>query len=181
MLKKILMSVAVLFAVVIAGVLGIATTQPDSFRVERSTRINAPASVIFPFINDLQRWSVWSPYEKIDPALKRTFSGAASGTGAIYDWDGNNEIGAGRMEIVAETPPSQLSIQLDFLRPMEGRNQVEFTLNEAGGSTLVTWSIQGPLPFLSKVMCLFFDMDRMIGKDYEAGLAALKKVSEDGV
>lgn len=180
MLKKTLMSIAVVFAVLMAGLLGFATTQPDSFRVERSTSINAPASVIFPFINDLQRWSAWSPYEKIDPAMKRTFSGASSGTGAIYDWDGNNEVGAGRMEITAESPPSQLSIQLDFLRPFEGRNQVEFTLNETGGTTQVTWAMQGPMPFLSKVMCLFFDMDKMIGKDYEAGLAALKKVSEAG-
>ena len=180
MLKKTLTLIAILFVGLMAGILGLASLQPDSFRVERSASINAPASVIFPFINDLQRWSAWSPYEKIDPAMKRTFSGAASGTGAVYAWDGNNDVGAGRMEIIAETPPSQLSIQLDFLRPMEGRNQVEFTLNEAGGVTEVTWSIQGPMPFLSKIMCLFFDMDKMIGKDYEAGLAALKKVSEAG-
>lgn len=179
-MKKTLTIIVILFAGLIAGILVAASFQPDTFQVERSASINAPASVIFPYINDLKKWSSWSPYEKIDPAMKRTFSGADSGTGAIYEWDGNNDVGAGRMEIVAETPPSQIGIQLDFLRPMEGRNRVEFTLKETGGATQVTWSIQGPMAFLSKIMCLFFDMDKMIGGDYEAGLADLKKVSEAG-
>lgn len=176
MLKIILVTIAVL----IAGLLIYASMQPDQFRIERSTRIQAPADRIFPLINDLHQWSVWSPYEKKDPGMKRTFSGQDSGTGAAYAWEGNSDVGSGRMEIVDITPPSRILIQLDFFTPFAARNQAEFTLADSGDSTQVTWAMTGPAPFLSKLICLFFDMEKMVGPDFEAGLADLKRIAETG-
>lgn len=176
MLKIILITLAVLMG----AVLIYAAMQPDQFRVERSTRIQAPAERIFPLINDLHLWSKWSPYEKKDPAMQRTFSGQDSGTGAAYAWAGNGNVGSGRMEIVDTTPPSRILIQLDFFTPMAGSNQAEFTLASSGDSTQVTWAMSGPSPFLSKLVCLFFDMDKMVGTDFEAGLADLKRITETG-
>jgi uncharacterized protein YndB with AHSA1/START domain len=155
-----------------------AATRPDTFRVERTATIKAPPERIFPLINDFQRWGAWSPFEKKDPAMKRTLSGAPSGSGAVYEWDGNKEIGQGRMEIVESVPPSRVTLKLDFTRPFKAHNIVDFTLEPRGDSTQVTWAIHGPSPFISKVMGIVFNMDKMIGKDFEAGLAALKSVSE---
>ena len=163
---------------VVGGFLIYAATRPDSFRVERTATINAPPERIFPLINDFQRWSVWSPFEKKDPGMKRTMSGVSSGEGAVYEWDGNKEIGQGRMEIVESVPPSRITLTLDFTRPFKAHNIVDFTLEPRGDSTQVTWAIHGPSPFISKVMGIVFNIDKMIGKDFEAGLAALKTVSE---
>ena len=163
---------------VVGGFLIYAATRPDSFRVERTATINAPPERIFPLINDFQRWGAWSPYEKKDPGMKRTMSGVPSGKGAVYEWDGNKEIGQGRMEIVESVPPSRVTLTLDFTRPFEAHNIVDFTLEPRGNSTQVTWAIHGPSPFISKVMSIVLNMDKMIGKDFEAGLAALKTVSE---
>jgi len=163
---------------VVGGFLIYAATRPDSFRVERTATINAPPERIFPLINDFQRWGAWSPFEKKDPAMKRTMSGVPSGKGAVYEWDGNKEIGQGRMEIVESVPPSRVTLTLDFTRPFKAHNIVDFTLEPRGNSTQVTWAIHGPSPFISKVMGIVLDMDQMIGKDFEAGLAALKTVSE---
>jgi len=163
---------------VVGGFLIYAATRPDSFRVERTATINAPPERIFPLINDFQRWGAWSPFEKKDPGMKRTMSGMPSGEGAVYEWDGNKEIGQGRMEIVESVPPSRVTLTLDFTRPFKAHNIVDFTLEPRGNSTQVTWAIHGPSPFISKVMSIVLNVDKMIGKDFEAGLAALKTVSE---
>ncbi|MBK8162304.1 MAG: SRPBCC family protein [Gammaproteobacteria bacterium] len=174
MLKKITLAIAVL----VAAILVYAATRPDSFRVERSAVIQAPPEEIFARLEDLHEWAAWSPWEKKDPAMKRTHSGAARGTGAVYGWDGNDDVGQGSMEIIETVPPSRLVIRLDFIKPFEAHNIVEFALQPAGGATNVVWSIHGPSPYLSKLMGLFFDMDTMIGKDFEEGLASLKSLAE---
>ena len=174
MLKIILIVIAVL----IAGVLGFAATKPDTFSVQRSTSIKAAPEKIFAVINDFHRWPDWSPWEKLDPAMKRTQSGAASGKGAIYEWDGNSKAGAGRMEIIESTPASKLGIQLDFIKPFEGHNIAEFSLTPEADATRVSWVMHGPTPFVSKVMQVFVSMDTLIGKDFEEGLANLKALTE---
>src|SRR4030095_5916067 len=131
MLKKIL----VVLLVVVAAFLAYASTRPDTLRVQRSATIKAPPDKIYPLITDLRRWSVWSPWEKRDPAMKRTFGGAYSGKGATYVWQGNRDVGEGRMEIVEATPPSKIAIQLDFIKPLEGHIIAEFTLSTEGDAT----------------------------------------------
>jgi uncharacterized protein YndB with AHSA1/START domain len=165
-------------AAVIVGILLFASTRPDTFQVERSVTIRAPAERIFPLINDFHAWTQWSPYEKLDPAMKRDYSGAVSGKGAVYAWDGSGHVGAGRMQIKESTPPTKVAIDLQFQRPMETRNVAEFTLQPQGDATRVTWAMHGPSPFLSKVMHVFFNMDALIGKDFETGLNNLKAATE---
>jgi uncharacterized protein YndB with AHSA1/START domain len=174
MLKIILIVVVVL----IAALLAYAATRPSSFRVRRTASIKASPEKIFPLIADFHNWTSWSPWEKKDPALKRTFSGAASGKGAVYAWEGNREVGSGRMEITEASSPSKVTIQLDFIKPFEGHNLVDFTLQPAGGETTVTWDMAGHLAYVMKVFGIFVSMDKMIGKDFEAGLANLKAVAE---
>ena len=170
--------IALAVVVPVAGFLIYAATRPDSFRVQRTTSIKAPPEKIFPLINDFQRWGAWSPYEKKDPTMKRTLSGAPSGKGAVYEWTGNKEIGQGRMEITETAAPSRVTLKLDFSRPFEAHNIVDFTLEPRGDSTQVTWAIHGPSPFMSKAMGIVLNMDKMIGTDFEAGLADLKAISE---
>ena len=175
---KILAIIVVVVLVVIAGVLIYASTRPDSFRVQRSVGIKAPPQKIFPLIDDLKAWAGWSPYEKKDPAMKRTFGPITVGKGATYEWEGNRNVGQGRMEILEATAPGKVLIKLDFLKPFEAHNRAEFTLEPKGDMTLATWAIYGPSAFVTKVMGLFIDMDSMIGKDFEAGLADLKAAAE---
>jgi uncharacterized protein YndB with AHSA1/START domain len=174
--------IAAALVVVVAGILIYAATRPDTFRVERSAFIKAPPEKIFALINDLRGWSAWSPYEKKDPAMKRTFSGPPSGKGAIYEWDGNKNVGKGRMEITEVTPPNKVLIKLDFIKPFEGHNTAEFTMKPEGDNTVVTWAMYGPCPYMAKVigvvMGLFMNMDDMIGDDFAAGLASLKATVE---
>ena len=177
MIKTIALIVVGLLAVLIAVVLILALTKPDTFRVERTTSIKAPPEKIFPLLNDFQSWSAWSPYEKKDPAMKRTFSGPPSGKGAIYEWDGDKNVGQGRMEIMRSTPPSNVTLDLDFVKPFEAHNTVVFTLAPQGDFTTVTWAMQGPANFISKVMQVFINMDKMVGTDFEAGLANLKALA----
>lgn len=172
---KALLIVAV---ILIAGLLVLASTKPDTFRVERSTTVKAPADKVFPLINDFRTWTSWSPYEKKDPAMKRTFSATTSGKGAVYAWEGNKEIGQGSMEITDATSPSKVTLKLDFVKPFEAHNIVDFTLQPQGDSTKVTWAMHGPAPFISKVMQVLINMDKMVGDDFEAGLANLKSVAE---
>jgi len=162
----------------VAAVLAFAATRPDSFSVRRAASIQASPEKIFPLINDFGRWSAWSPYEKKDPAMKRSFSGPAAGKGAVYAWEGNGEVGQGRMEIADAVAPSRVTLKLDFVKPFEAHNKVDFTLEPKGGATEVTWAMDGPMPFISKVVTLFVDMDRMVGGDFEAGLANLKAIAE---
>jgi len=170
--------IAIAAGILIAALLGFAATKPGSFRIQRTESIQAPPDKVFALINDFRRWASWSPYEKLDPAMKKTFSGAASGAGAVYEWAGHGKAGQGRMEIVDTTPPSKVTIKLDFLKPFEGHNIAEFTLEADGGSTNVTWAMHGPQSYVFKVMTMFFSMDKMAGKDFEAGLAKLKAVAE---
>ena len=165
-------------ALVILTVLALAVVRPDELRVQRSIIINAPAERIHPHINDFALWRAWSPYEVKDPAMKRTLSGAASGLGAVYDWDGNKQVGSGRMEITGDVVASKVTIKLDFFKPFEGHNTAEFSLRPAGAGTEVTWVMFGPAVFMTKLMGLFFNMDKMIGTDFGKGLENLKAVVE---
>jgi len=173
-----LSTIAIGLGILLAAILGFAATKPATFRVERAKSIQAPPDKIFELINDFHRWASWSPYEKLDPAMKKTFTGAPSGKGAVYAWAGNGKAGEGRMEITDTSPSSKVTIKLDFLRPFEGHNIAEFTLEPKGGSTNVTWAIHGPQPYILKVMTTFFSMDNMLGKDFEAGLDNLKAIAE---
>ena len=170
--------IAVVAVVLIAGLLGFAATKPDTFRVQRATSIKAPPEKIFALVNDLRSHGLWSPWEKKDPAMRKTYSGAASGEGAVYEWDGNKNIGKGRMEIAEASPPSKVTLKMHLIKPFEAHNIAEFTLDARGDSTNVTWAIYGPSPFLSKVMGLFCNMDRMIGREFETGRANLKMLTE---
>ena len=174
--------IAVALAIAIAIVLILAATKPATFSVRRATTVEAPAEKIFPLINDFHQWESWSPYENKDPAMKRTYGGAASGRGAVYAWDGNKNVGSGRMEILEASAPSKIVIKLDFFTPFEGHNTAEFTMLPQGDATNVrtgvTWLMHGPAPFMSRVMQVFINMDSMIGKDFEIGLANLKRLTE---
>jgi hypothetical protein len=164
-------------ALVVAGLLRYAASRPDSFVVQRSTRIAAPPERILPLIDDFHAWASWSPYEKLDPAMKRTFSGAARGPGAVYEWDGNSKAGAGRMEITrADT--SRVSTQLDFTRPFRANNVADFIFEPEAGGTKVTWNMTGTSAFMTKLFGVFVNMDRLIGRDFEVGLANLKTLAE---
>jgi uncharacterized protein YndB with AHSA1/START domain len=174
MFKTILIVVVVL----IAAILVYAATMPDDFRVQRTTSIKASPEKIFALINDLRRWDSWSPWEKMDPAMQRTFSGATAGKGAVYAWQGNSKVGEGRMEIADASPPSRVTIKLDFIKPIEGHNTAAFTLDPKGDSTNVTWSMYGPSAYIAKVIGVFASMDKMIGKEFETGLANMKAVAE---
>ncbi len=178
MIKTIAIAVAVLLVVAVAIILIVASTRPDTFRVKRTATIKAPPERIFPLIDRFEAWKSWSPYEKLDPAMKREQSGPATGVGAVYAWEGNSKAGKGRMEILESAPSSKIVIKLDFLKPFEAHNTAEFILVPAGDSTTVTWAMYGPQIFIGKVMGLFFDMDNMIGKDFAAGLSNLKAIAE---
>ncbi|MBX9830055.1 MAG: SRPBCC family protein [Xanthobacteraceae bacterium] len=173
--------VAIIFGVfllAIAGVLGYAATRPDVFEVRRTASIKAPPDKIFPLINDFKSWTAWSPYEKKDPAMKRTYSATTSGKGATYAWDGDKNVGSGSMEIMNAPAPSRVTIKLDFTRPFEAHNIADFTLQPVEGGTNVTWSMTGPTPFFGKILHVFVDVDKMVGRDFEAGLANLKAIAE---
>lgn len=169
--------VGVLLALVVV-LLVVASSKPDTFRIQRATSIKAPPEKIFGLLDDFRRWTAWSPWEKLDPAMTRTHGGAAAGKGAVYAWKGNNKVGEGRMEILESVSPSRLSIQLDFLKPWEAHNVADFTLEPQGDATTVTWAMHGPQPLMGKVMAVCVNMDRMLGKDFEAGLAAMKALAE---
>lgn len=162
----------------VAAVLVAAALQPDSFRIERSISVNASPDKVFSLIDDFHAWGSWSPWEKLDPGLRRTHGGPPSGKGAVYEWEGNPKVGSGRMEILECSRPSRLLIKLDFLKPFEAHNQAEFTLVAEGASTRVTWAMTGPQAFPMKLMGLFMNMDRMVGSDFEKGLASIKQIAE---
>ena len=173
-----LKTVGIIIAVLIAGVLVLAATKPDTFRVQRAASIKAPPEKVFAILNDFQKWGTWSPWEKKDPAMKRTFGATTSGKGAVYAWEGNNDVGQGSMEIAESVAPSTITLKLDFVKPFEAHNIVVFTLEPKGGTTNVTWVMEGPVPYFAKIIHVFLDMDSMVGKDFEAGLASLKVIAE---
>ena len=170
--------VAIVIVVAIAGVLLFAATRPDTFQVQRTATIQAPPEKIFPLINDFNRWNAWSPWEKKDPGMKRSFGTVTAGKGAVYAWDGNKDVGQGSMEITESAAPSRLAIRLSFVKPFEAHNNVEFSLAPRGAATQVTWTMHGPVPYISKIIHMFVDIDRMVGGDFEAGLASLKAIAE---
>lgn len=173
--KKILVGAAVL----LVGVLGYAATKPNVFSVKSSVEIKAPPEKVFALINDFHNWSQWSPYDKLDPAMKKTYSGAESCKGAVYSWAGNGKAGEGRMEIMDTTEPSKISIKLDFIKPFASSNQAVFELKPQGsGTTEVSWEMHGPSPYMMKVASIAMNLDSMIGQDFEAGLNNLKIIAE---
>jgi len=172
--------IALVLLAALVVVLIFAATQSDTINVQRTASIKAAPERLFPLLSDFHgnSWGAWSPYENKDPDMKRTLSGSPNGVGAVYEWQGDNNIGHGRMEITSVTVPTKVTIKLDFIKPIEAHNVAEFTLQPQAGATRVTWTMRGPATYLSKVMGVFINMDRMIGNDFEAGLAKLKVIAE---
>lgn len=174
MLKKILIALAVIVIVFVIVV----ALQPAGFRIVRSTTIAAPAPKVFEQVNDFHKWDGWSPWAKLDPAMKTTFDGAPAGTGAIYSWSGNNDVGEGRMTLTESRPNELVQIKLEFIKPFAATNTTEFTFKPEADKTMVTWSMFGTNNFMAKAFGLFMNMDKMVGGDFEKGLAQLKSVAE---
>ncbi len=174
MIKQLL----VVCLVIVALIAVVALRRPDTFRVERSITIAAPAATIYPLVNDFHNFQRWSPWERLDPAMERSISGAPSGVGAVYEWSGNSKAGAGRMEIKESAPLSRIVTEIAFRKPIASTNTAEYTFTPVGDSTKVTWAMYGPSPFVSKVMQVFVSMDDMIGGDFERGLTAMKSAAE---
>jgi hypothetical protein len=174
MLKTILISLAVIIVVFLIVV----ALQPKEFRVARSTTISAAPSAVFAQVNDFHRWEPWNPWGKIDPAMKQTYEGAPSGVGAIYNWAGNKEVGEGRMTIVESRPSDLIRVKLEFFKPFAGTSTAEFNFKPAGNQTTVTWNMFGENNFMAKAIHLFMNMDKMIGGQFEKGLADMKAVVE---
>ncbi len=174
MLKIIVISLLV----VIVGVLIYASTKPNTFSVVRKLKINASPDKVYAAVNDFNRWKSWSPWEKKDPAMQRTFTGAQAGVGTIYEWNGDKNVGQGRMEITESVTAQKILIKLDFFKPFEAHNIAEFSFIPEGNGTLVVWEMRGPQVFVSKLMGIFMDIDKMVGTDFEAGLSNLQKITE---
>jgi hypothetical protein len=170
MLKKI----AVVVVAVLAALAGFIATRPSAFRIERSRTIAAPQGVVHAFVNDFRKWPAWSPWEKLDPTMKRELSGAEAGVGAVYYWSGNKEVGEGRMTITDSRPSQSVTIRLEFLRPWQATSTTRFDFVPSGSGTRVTWALTGHNNFVAKAVCLFMDMDQTVGKDFEKGLANLE-------
>jgi len=176
MLAIILIALAAIVIVFVAVV----AMQPAEFRVVRSATITAPASAAFAQVNDFHHWEAWSPWAKRDPTMKQTYEGSPAGTGAIYTWAGNKNVGEGRMTLTESRPNDLIRIKLEFLKPFKATNTAEFTFKPEGNQTAVTWSMSGRYNFIVKAFHLFINMDKMIGGDFEKGLASIKSVVENG-
>jgi uncharacterized protein YndB with AHSA1/START domain len=171
-------AILIILVLLIAGVLAFAATKPDTFRVERQTSIKAPPEKVFAVVSDFKRWGEWSPWHKLDPQMKVTYGAVTAGKGATYEWEGNDKVGSGRMEILEVTPASSIKTKLDFYRPFKAQNTAEYSLKAEGDSTVVNWAMYGPSNYISKIMQVFISMDKMVGKDFEEGLSNLKSVAE---
>ncbi len=180
MIKKIIVAIVVIFAIFVAGLYIAASMQATDFKITRSAVFSAPPEKVFDQINDFHKWDAWSPWAKLDPNMKVTHSGAASGVGASYAWAGNGDVGEGKMTITQSHPSEHIAIDLDFIAPFAAKNVTEFTFKPEGDKTSVTWSMAGKKNFVMKLFCLFFDMDKAVGADFEKGLAQLKPVVEAG-
>lgn len=174
MIKKTL----AILAIALVAIAVYAAFQPSEYRVQRSAVIAAPPAAVFPHVNELRKWEAWSPWAKRDPEMKQTYDGAPSGEGATSHWSGNSEVGEGRMTIVESRPDELVTIRLEFIKPFESTSSSQFDFQPEGAGTRVTWSMHGENEYIGKVLCLFMDMDAMIGADFEEGLAALKAVAE---
>lgn len=178
MVKKIALGAVVAVAMAVAGVLAAAATKPDTFKVERSATLHAKPETIYGLIADFHSWPRWSPFEKMDPQMKKTYSGAEKGQGAVYDWSGNDQAGTGRIVITEAAAPNDLKMTLDYMKPFQAHNDVEFKLVPQGDDTTVTWTMSGPLSFPAKIMHVFMNMDTMVGGMFEEGLHNLKSEVE---
>lgn len=174
MIKKILVGLVIVLAAFAAFV----ASRPSQFRIERSVVMAAPPSAVFAQVNDFHNWQAWSPWAKLDPAARNSFSGAPSGAGAVFSWDGNKDVGVGSMTLTESKPDERIAIRLDFEKPFKDTSMAEFTFKPQGNETLVTWSMAGDSKFIEKAVCLFMDMDQMVGGQFEKGLASMKAIVE---
>lgn len=174
MLKRILFTLLALIAIFLA----FAAMQPDDFKISRSAKIAAPPEKIFVEVNNQRNWQKWSPWAKLDPNAVMTYEGPEAGVGAIAEWNGNSEMGEGHSVIMESKPNEFIKFKLDFVRPMQATDFSEFKFSPEGNETLVVWNMYGKKSFINKVLCLMMDCDKMIGKDFEEGLANLKSVTE---
>lgn len=177
-MRKILLTILAVVVVLVLGFVILVSTQPDSFAVSRSTTIATSAEMVFAHVNDLRKWQAWSPWEKLDPDMKKTFEGPPAGEGAVYAWSGDGNVGEGKMTIVESRANERIHIRLDFVKPMQATNDVEFTFAPDGNNTAVTWTMNGRNNFIGKTFQLFMDMDKMVGDQFAKGLADLKQVVE---
>jgi hypothetical protein len=171
-------TILIVLGAIIVVIVAIVAMQPSEFRVTRTATISAPASAVFTQVNDFHNWEAWSPWAKLDPAAHTTFEGAPAGTGAGFTWAGNKQVGAGRMTITESRPSDLVRIKLEFMRPFKANNTAEFTFKPDGQQTIITWTMTGHNNFMGKAFCLFVNMDKMIGADFDKGLASMKSVSE---
>lgn len=178
MIKKILLTVVVLVALAVVGVLGAALTKPDGFKVERSAAMAVPPEAVYQQVADFKAWDRWSPWAKLDPAMKTDFGGTPGQPGATYHWTGNDQVGEGRMTITEVAPPSRLAIKLEFLKPFASTSPTTFTFAPDGAGTRVSWRMVGTNGFVEKAFTLFMDFEKMIGADFDKGLSQLKAVAE---
>jgi uncharacterized protein YndB with AHSA1/START domain len=173
-LKKILIGLAV----VVVAFLGLVAMQPSDFRIARTITIDAPPAVVFAQVNDFHKWEAWNPWATIDPAMTQAYAGAPAGPGAVYTWAGNSEVGEGRMTVAESRPNDLIRINLEFLKPFAGSSVAEFTFKPEGDRTAVTWSMTGKNGFVGRALCVFMNMDKMIGGQFEKGLAQMKRTAE---
>ncbi len=178
MIKKVLLAILLIFVVAILGFVAAAALQPDEFTITRSASMNAAPEIVFEQINDFHKWESWSPWAKMDPEMKVTYSGAESGVGAVYEWSGNSEVGSGKMTITQSRPSELVKIDLEFTEPFAAKNVTEFILRPETGGTSVTWTMTGKNNLMAKAFGLVMNMDKMIGSDLEKGLAQIKSVTE---
>jgi uncharacterized protein YndB with AHSA1/START domain len=176
----VLLYILVLALLLVLVLVIFAMTKPNEFTIRRSISIHAPPERLFGLINDFTEWPKWSPWEKLDPNLKRTMSTPTGGKGAVYEWEGNKQVGTGRMSILDSVPPSRIDIKLSFIKPFRAENRTLFTLVPAGDGTNVIWEMTGANNLMFKIMGILMNMDKMIGRDFEKGLAAMKAEAERG-
>jgi uncharacterized protein YndB with AHSA1/START domain len=177
-LLRIVKVIAIALACLIVVLLGVVAMQPDDFKVVRSATIAAPASKVFAMANDFHKWEDWSPWAKLDPEAKNTFEGPDSGKGAMFSWDGNDKVGAGKMTILESRPDELIRINLEFFRPMQDSSITEFAFKPEGAKTQITWSMSGHHTFVSKGICMFMNMDKVIGESFEKGLSKMRELAE---
>ena len=178
MIKKILLGIVIVVVVLVVVFVCVTALQPAHYHVERSATINAPAPVVFAQVNDFHKWEAWSPWAKMDPAMKQSYEGPPAGNGAVYSWAGNSQVGEGRMTITESHPSDLIKIKLEFIKPWSATNATDFTFKPQGDQTAVTWTMDGDNNFMGKAFGLFMNMDKTIGGDFEKGLAQMKAVAE---
>ncbi len=177
-MKKVVLAISIVLALAIAALAAVIAYQPEDFTVTRSAEFSAPPDKVFTHINDFHNWEAWSPWAKMDPGMTTTYSGPSAGPGASYGWEGNSEVGKGTMKIIESLPNESVKIDLEFLEPFAAKHLTEFTLRPAASCTNVTWTMSGKNDFIAKAFCLVVDMDKMLGSDFEKGLAQLKNTVE---